>query len=332
MSSKYCEYCGAAMQPEDLFCPSCGQKISDNNVEKVLNDNESSGSGHALVTQQETRTELERASQTPVYQAYPHQAQTQPQRVPVQQFFSAQPSVQSNPFTRFSEEMNTEKRPKKTMGRGMVLSGIIAMVVFAFVITGVMLAGHKPAAKKHSPPDSVAAQQGQPTDFDKSEILADIENIKKEATLSEIAGNWKGEMQLIRMDGYDSLPADELPPNFKEIIAQAMATPAPMTLEIEDDGNWEIDVAIIEGIRMGSNEYDRNRFQVSPLLISALKEGRFEVVHNDTAEGAAMQIRLSGTVTEESNGLAIQGVFMLSMKRGKTDAVMEGRYIINPVA
>lgn len=27
MEKKFCEHCGAAMEPDDLFCPSCGQKI-----------------------------------------------------------------------------------------------------------------------------------------------------------------------------------------------------------------------------------------------------------------------------------------------------------------
>lgn len=330
MPDKFCEYCGAAMQPDDLFCSSCGQKPSGSGKEK---GGYSNGTGNLLVTQEKEQPEIMLQPQTQLPGNQSFEQMLQP---PIQQTYSWQPPVQNNPFTRFSGEMNTEVRQKKTMGRGIILGSVIVMIIFSAIITGIILTVHKPTTKTQSSVGAVGIQQeissASTINFNQPNSLVDIQNVKKDAVLSEIAGKWAGEMQLIRMDGYDSLPPDERPENFKEIISQALATPAPMTLEIEDDGNWDIDVDLMEGIRMGSNEYDRERFPVSPLLIPALKEGSFDVTHGDTEDGAAMQIKLSGVVTQESEGLSIQGIFMLSMKRGNIDAVMEGRYIISPVA
>ena len=38
MERKFCEHCGSAMEPDDIFCPSCGQRISDTdtNIEETI--------------------------------------------------------------------------------------------------------------------------------------------------------------------------------------------------------------------------------------------------------------------------------------------------------
>lgn len=35
MENKFCEHCGSAMEPDDLFCPYCGQKVTDINIEEA---------------------------------------------------------------------------------------------------------------------------------------------------------------------------------------------------------------------------------------------------------------------------------------------------------
>ena len=38
MERKFCEHCGSAMESDDIFCPSCGQRISDTDTNTEEND------------------------------------------------------------------------------------------------------------------------------------------------------------------------------------------------------------------------------------------------------------------------------------------------------
>lgn len=51
-------------------------------------------------------------------------------------------------------------------------------------------------------------------------------------------------MNMTRMDGFDKLPADELPPDYKEIIAKTLSEPAAMEMTI--------DIELPAAIRMAS--------------------------------------------------------------------------------
>lgn len=331
MPDKFCEYCGAAMQLEDLFCPSCGKKPNELQTPMVatLSDGVPAQEESAAL-QPQPLAQAVAYEQPSTYSPF-SQETGQP---PVQQTYSYQPPSQNNPFARFSGEMNTGTPQRRTTGRGMVLGGIIAMFVIAAVVTGIVLALHKPDG---STPSAVGTAgtlavmpSASPDNADMPAALPDVQNVKTDATLAEIVGDWTGEMQFVRMDGYDTLPADELPPDFKEQIAQAMAEPSPVAIEIEDDGNWSLDVDIIQGMQMGSRDYKDFSNNGNPNIIQALQEGCFEVDIDGTEDGATMQLNFSGVVSKMDDGLAIQGVFMLAVKRGDIDAVMEGYYLVRP--
>ena len=52
----------------------------------------------------------------------------------------------------------------------------------------------------------------------------------------------------------------------KAFIAEVMASPVPMEIEFEEDGNWELDVDLMEGMLLGSQDYDEKSMSSAPLL------------------------------------------------------------------
>ena len=48
-------------------------------------------------------------------------------------------------------------------------------------------------------------------------------------------------------------------------IAEVMATPVPMEIEFEEDWSWELDIDLMEGMLIGSQDYDRESMRSAPL-------------------------------------------------------------------
>ncbi len=259
----------------------------------------------------------------------------------------------SNPFTRFSEEMNTGNIQKRTGGRGMLLGGIIGLVVLSIVIGGIIIAlrpkdnsgrnGDNPKDKKSSSAsidkgssegnDSTKAEDNKKPDKEKpSNTLP--ENVKTDAQLSDIIGYWEGTILFTRMEGFENIPPEDLPPDLdmKATIAEIMASPAPMEIEFEEDGNWELEIDIMEGMLMGSRDYDREEYESSPLIIKKLDNGSFNVdfsekIDEDGISGEA-QLLLSGSVVEEDGELSIKGTFLITLVDNDIVITEEGEYTV----
>ncbi|NLA87825.1 MAG: hypothetical protein GX847_11220, partial [Clostridiales bacterium] len=152
-------------------------------------------------------------------------------------------------------------------------------------------------------------------------------NVKKDATLREIAGIWTGEMQFTRMEGFENMPAEQLPANIEEIIAEILSKPAGMELEIEEDGNWYLDVDIEMGMMIGSNDFDD--YEGGSILLT-LKDGTFNIsykenINEDGIQGSA-SLEFNGSVFESSGGLTIEGRMLLSANQGDAQIFEEGNY------
>ncbi len=95
----FCNNCKGTLAPDDLFCESCGTKVP-----------------------QET-PELSRNHTAPI--------------PPVTQ--SANVESTENPFTRFSEEMNTGSIQDRTRKSGMAITVIVAVLAIAAVVAAILL-------------------------------------------------------------------------------------------------------------------------------------------------------------------------------------------------
>lgn len=176
MEKNFCEHCGAGMEPNDLFCPSCGQKIIDMGIKEDEGLTEYDTPDEP---QEPEAPQAHHISETPeVSQAY--QAPQAPETLQTYQAYQApetpgiheqpgsfmpQPSS-ANPFKQFSSNMGPSQSGRRTSNRGMILSGTIVIIVLAVIITIVMLfskfsKGSEPVrADSNSPAASIQNSSG----------------------------------------------------------------------------------------------------------------------------------------------------------------------------
>lgn len=237
----------------------------------------------------------------------------------------------------------------------MLLGGIIGLVVLAIIVGGIIIAlrpkdnsgrnDDNPKDKKSSSAsidkdskkdnDSKKAEDNKNTDKEKpSKQLP--KNVKTDAQLSDIVGYWEGTILFTRMEGFENIPEEDLPPDLdmKAFIAEVMASPVPMVIEFEEDGNWELDINLMEGMLMGSRDYEREEYESSPLIIKKLDNGSFNVDFSEKIEedgiSGEVQLFLSGSVVEEDGELSIKGTFLISLEEDGIVITEEGEYTVFP--
>lgn len=255
----------------------------------------------------------------------------------------------SNQFAQFSQEMNTGNIQKRTGGRGMLFGGIIGLVVLAITIGGIIIAlrpkgssGPNDDNPKDNKSSSASIDKDSKKDTDGKK--ADEEkpsnqlpkNVKTDAQLSDIVGYWEGTILITRMEGFEIIPEEHLPPDMdmKAAIAEIMASPAPMEIEFREDGNWELEIDIMTGMLIGSRDYEREEYEFSPLIIKKFDNGTFNVDFTEKAdEGDASgeaQLSLSGSVVEENGALSIKGTFLITLVENDIVLTEEGEYTVFP--
>lgn len=272
--------------------------------------------------------------QQPVAPSYSGANQAQPAYAP-------QPRTGDNPYARFSGAMNTGNIQRKTSSRGLLIGGIIALIILAAIIAAVILFFGKPPAEKPADlPSGNNASVNMPSGSGSSQqnnnqsALPDTGKIKKDARLDELIGTWTGEYYFTRFEGYESLPADELPDDFQEIVSDLLSSPSPVEFYVSDSGHWEIYIDVMTGMMFDSYEYDYEIYETSPMLIE-LENGKFDISYTEdyTEEygyESSGSIKLYGSVTEDSDGLHIAATFQMTFREDDIYVVQEGNFVISP--
>lgn len=120
----------------------------------------------------------------------------------------------------------------------------------------------------------------------------------------------------------------------KAAIAEIMASPSPMEIEFEEDGNWELYIDIMEGMLLGSRDFDGEEYEYSPLIIKKLDNGSFNLEYTEKADeygnSDEARILLSGSVIEEDGEFSIKGRFLISLTEDGITITEEGEYTVFP--
>ncbi|MGI6084587.1 MAG: zinc-ribbon domain-containing protein [Acetivibrionales bacterium] len=367
---KFCVFCGAQLDSTDRFCTACGKSIANLNQNAGQQSSNTGASPIPPQSQQYTPpVSLGQQSSSAPGQYTPPVPLVQQTYTPPQQFAGpppyhpgassshnyASPGAPqprpggSNPFSKFSQEMNTGSIQKRTRGRGMLLGGIIGLIVLAIMIGGIIIAlSSKDSSGRNddNPKDkkSNTASIDKDAKKDKDSKTADKEkssnklpkNVKADAQLSDIVGYWEGTIFFTRMEGFENIPEEDLPPDFdmRAFIAEVMASPVPMEIEFEEDGSWELDIDLMDGMLIGSQDYDREKYEVSPLIIKKLDKGSFNVGFtekiNESGISGETQLHLSGSVVEEDGELSINGTFLISLEEEGIVITEEGDFTVFP--
>ncbi|NLT13152.1 MAG: zinc-ribbon domain-containing protein [Clostridiales bacterium] len=363
MDKRFCTNCGAQMEENAIFCMNCGKKAAAAAPEQIGSVpasptymHEASGSAEPIPPQTGAYQQPPGAAppQTGAYQqppmapprtgayqqppgAAPPQtgAYQQPPMAPLHQTGAYQQPAAGNPYAGYSGSVNNGANNRKKGKNGALIGGIIGLVALAAIIAVVVLVFAKPPAEKTE--DNIA---GTVPSSDVDEVLenntdlpAATDNIKNDAVPADIVGVWEGEIQFTRMEGFENLPGEELPPNLDDMINEILANPAPLEFEIEEDGNWDFYADVVMGMWFSSYDYDSDTYETNPLLITELKNGAFDISYEeyidegDVSGSAGMQ--LTGVVFENSEGLYIEGTICVTLQSDGAIVVEEGNYHVS---
>jgi uncharacterized Zn finger protein (UPF0148 family) len=260
-----------------------------------------------------------------------------PQPTPTEKMMAPQAPPQANAFRQFSDQVNTGQVQKKTGSRGLLWGGIITLVFVTVLIMVIAVVIRKIGSETEELVNNAITENV----FDDNEIVSDIQassgqaqNVKTDASLESIAGYWNGDFNFTRMDGFDSLPAEELPPDFEQMIARILSEPSAMEMEFEADGNWNLEIDVEMGMMFSSYDYDRDLYPTSPLVIKGITDGHFLVDHVEVEEFdgdiARMRFYIDGYVVENGSGQSIQGKMIFEMEQGQVHAIEEGNFVLYP--
>ncbi len=234
----------------------------------------------------ETRQEM---SQPPQY-SYPQSSQPPypqspqpPSQYPFQQSYS-QSSQQS--YSQSSQQSPQQvytqsPRPKRKSALPILLgaAALVLIIVVGFNVIGKGTWGKKSSGENGAKTEGIASfgksddasgiSEADPLSAAMGMISAQsAENlkipegafIKTDAGYYDLIGEYEGEIQMTRFDGFESLEEEgDIPPEaiqrIKDTTEKVLSEPVPCSFEIEEDGDWEIKFDIMNGMDFRSSDY-----------------------------------------------------------------------------
>ena len=302
----FCEQCGSKIEDGIKFCTNCGAS--------VMYD-------------------------APAQQ--PYQQQVQPSAVSPQTSQSPFPPTQQYP---------AGNQPKKQLP----VAVIVIIAVFAVLIIGVtvLVVAFGNSGKTEVEDDVIGNVVGENEDASDTHTgetdgkvkIPDGAEIITSASLMDLVGEYEGEIQITRFEGMENMPgADEHKAEIDAMMDKLMNQPQKCTLEIEDDGNWELDIAA----PMGSMDLDSGGFKMrdpktpaeeSAHLIQQVNNGCYSVVvkqqeeinSKDIGSGTAEEIAEHiGAYCKKGDKKIITGYIHVSMSMGGTSILMQGDFVVD---
>ncbi len=116
MEDKFCKHCGTGIEPDGLFCPSCGEKVTDIGI---------------------TDTDVEQTPGAPRVPEPPEISEFAQPPLTEQPIIQQPPS--ENLFEQFSNSMDSDQHGRQTLNKGIILSRIIIIVILAVIIASIIL-------------------------------------------------------------------------------------------------------------------------------------------------------------------------------------------------
>ena len=159
-------------------------------------------------------------------------------------------------------------------------------------------------------------------------------SVVTDASFYQLVNEWKGEILLTEMDGFEQI--DGIPSNFSDIKKEALSAPIPCTLEIEEDGDWSLDIDLMSGMRMRGRDFrieePKSQEEAEAHLIRSVSDGTFVVdLHmEDEKEDAAGSIMNRGTLCEDGEGKLIAGRFEVTFDLAGKLVSFAGNYTVRP--
>jgi hypothetical protein len=339
MGNKFCTNCGTPMDENAVFCPGCGQTADTAGqaadpgyAYTAAQPTEPQGGGYY---QQQQPSQPAAPQEGGYYQPQPQQTNAYYQQQPAapgqgDPYYPPQPPAGGYPYPGYAD---ASYGGQKKGNKGILIGGIIGLIVLAAGIVAAVLLLGKPSASKPGNTANPTGVSAAPASASPSQGMIETpspasSDVQTDATLDDITGMWEGEMLFTRLEGFDKMPADELPDNFDELLKDMLNEPSPMTFEIREDGGWELYADVELGMWFDSDDFGYG--DTSPLLLTDLRNGAFDVSYSEAVDEDDIQgnaaFSLSGTVREDDGELYIQGILLITMKMSDATIVEEAGF------
>ncbi len=216
--------------------------------------------------------------------------------------------------------------PLKKKSHAALIVIIIIILVFmitAGTITGILLLKRKGGDGRDISEDGPWADINIPKG---AEIVDDAE-------VSDLAGEYRGELRISSLEGLENIPGLDLPPiAMKGIMTVVRSRPLDCTLEIWEDGSWEMSIDMIEGFTIGSNSMAKG----DSFLIEDVDEGYYRAVVNsvgdDSGECASGMLENKGAYYTRNGKKMIAGKLSANMNYGGGDMVLSGDFNVEKIS
>ncbi len=157
--------------------------------------------------------------------------------------------------------------------------------------------------------------------------------VKTDAMLTDLIGEYKGEIQLTKIEGYENMP--NLPKDFEEIKADGLTNPRRVTLEIEEDGNWDIFFSLVGMTDFDTDDFDDDEeftpAEVDALKITTLSNGMYHAKmdksYEDKSGSGSVKMDHIGAYCVNGDDRMIAGKFAMNMIMGDMDVKLEGDFL-----
>ncbi len=181
------------------------------------------------------------------------------------------------------------------------------------------------------------AISGGVTTGDLSKIkVPDGAEIRTDAMLTDLIGDYKGEIQMTVIEGYEDIP--NVPDNFPEIKKEALSTPRNCNLRIEEDGNWDIIFSLVGIMDFDSDDYDDPEeftpAEIDAMMITTTSNGMYHAKIDKSFEdqgsgGGHVKMDHIGAYCVNGDDRMIAGNFALTMTMADAEIKVEGDFLVH---
>ena len=345
----FCEQCGTQVPDNTKFCPNCGAKLDIYDISpQAPNTQPTQVTGNNAAG-----TYGQQGSSQP--QGFSQQPQGNVQPVPNQQSgFNPQPAPnpQQGPYSQMAPgqmppgQMRPGQVPPKKKSHAWIVVLVILLVVIGGIVAGIFFLKNKVKEKMDELgisgiiDDTENMIDGWSGNFDSRIKIPDGASPVIDANLMNLVGTYEGEFQCTALEGMENIPgapADEV----KKKVDEALGSPAKCTLEIEDNGKWELYVELLGGMRLDCRDWEiddpKTAGEASAHLIQLVNGGTYDIeieqseevndkeMGSGTAEGKFVH---TGVYCEKDGKNLIAGFMSQAMNMNGINLKVEGYFTV----
>ena len=160
--------------------------------------------------------------------------------------------------------------------------------------------------------------------------------IKTDAMLTDLIGEYEGEIQMTVIEGFEKI--DGLPSDFNTIRQNALQNPLDCTLEVEEDGDWQMEWTLVGPMNFYSHDYanpeEMTPEQIDALIITILNNGMYHAkmdMSGDDDKGgqASMKMDHIGAYCTKGDDRMVAGNFLMQANMYGSNIKIQGDFVVH---